>query len=375
MMKRSAFTLVKLLLAIWYKGGQKRSACPPAKLQPAVAVVAPARCGFTLVELLVVIAIIGMLVGLLLPAVQQAREAARQMQCQNNARQLSLAAQNHLAIMKYFPSGGWNYRWIGEPERGSGMKQPGGWFYNILPYIEQQSLHDLGLGLTGSARQAAMTSRLETPLTMANCPSRRPAMAYPHTGSTPQTEGTYFSVESTLKLDYAACTGTDKGIANDNYDYFPSVSLGSTESAISTVNSAASRGFHGVIYGLSQTTDGEIRDGLSNTYILGEKSMNASLYTTGTDGSDNETGYGGHGNDTCRSAVYSTVKQPTQDRMGYTTARTFGSCHAGGLTMAFCDGHVTRVAYSIEPAVHWCLANRHDGGKDENGNFVNLNLE
>ena len=74
--------------------------------------------GFTLVELLVVIAIIGVLVALLLPAVQAAREAARRNECANNLRQLALACLLHEEQLGYFPSGGWGNRCLGDSSRG-----------------------------------------------------------------------------------------------------------------------------------------------------------------------------------------------------------------------------------------------------------------
>ncbi len=101
------------------------------------------RHGFTLVELLVVITIIGIMIALLLPAVQMAREAARQVQCANHVKQLALGALLHESANQCLPTGGWGLYWAGDPDRGFGRRQPGGWIYNVLPYIEQGALHDL----------------------------------------------------------------------------------------------------------------------------------------------------------------------------------------------------------------------------------------
>ena len=137
----------------------------------------PSRGAFTLVELLVVIAIIGVLVALLLPAVQAAREAARRQQCGNNLKNIGLACQNYLDTNKTFPTGGWGWFWVGDADRGFDRDQPGGWIYNILPYMEQAALHKMaGDGsrdtLSTAQKDGALTV-IKSPVEIVRCPSRR----------------------------------------------------------------------------------------------------------------------------------------------------------------------------------------------------------
>ena len=143
------------------------------------------RYGFTLVELLVVIAIIGILVALLLPAVQAAREASRRSHCSNNLKQLGLAAQLHVDTHGFLPSSGWGDAWVGCPDLGAGRKQPGSWAYQLLNYMEQSVRRQVGLqfqcGDPNSA--AAIREMVATPIPTFNCPSRRSAQAYPWTNT------------------------------------------------------------------------------------------------------------------------------------------------------------------------------------------------
>ena len=131
--------------------------------------------GFTLVELLVVIAIIGVLVALLLPAVQAAREAARRAQCTNNLRQLGLAAQNFVASEKYFPTAGASVLEFEDAPSHPGPLygyEYASWMFQVLPYIEQQNLADLRNNAQPGINAFTDTGLIETEVSAFNCPSR-----------------------------------------------------------------------------------------------------------------------------------------------------------------------------------------------------------
>jgi prepilin-type N-terminal cleavage/methylation domain-containing protein len=128
--------------------------------------------GFTLVELLVVIAIIGVLTALLLPAVQAARESTRRTQCTNNVRQMAEGFLNHESAHGHFPTGGWGYEYVGEPDAGFGSHQPGSWAYNLLAFFEQPVLRQVGAGIADvEARQEQLKRVVTTPLSIWHCPS------------------------------------------------------------------------------------------------------------------------------------------------------------------------------------------------------------
>ena len=145
--------------------------------------------GFTVIELLIVIAIIAVIVSLLIPAVQMAREAARRSQCINNLKQLALGCLNHESAVKVLPTAGWGPICMGHPDAGTGVTQPGGWLYNIMPYIEESTLYKSQGGLTGTALIAAAKAVSMTPLNCMYCPSRRPVQLYPDLATKPAIHG------------------------------------------------------------------------------------------------------------------------------------------------------------------------------------------
>lgn len=312
------------------------------------------RSGFTLVELLVVIAIIGILVMLLLPAVQQAREAARRMQCANNLKQMGLAFHNHHSAFNRFPSGGWGWSWIGEPDRSTDERQPGGWAFNILDYVEQENLRAMGEGLTGSAKTEAIKQRAQMAVAIFNCPSRRTAKAYTD-------NHTYFCSTSTSlqpgkagRTDYAANCGDQN--RNEIFAGPGSITEGDNPSYAWPDTTAET----GICFQRSMISIGDIKDGTTNTYLIGEKYLSPSSYQTGTDAADNENMYVGYDNDLYRSS-HASFGPPMQDRVGVANVYIYGSAHASGFQVALCDGSVRNIAYSIDLVTHARLGNRRDG--------------
>jgi prepilin-type N-terminal cleavage/methylation domain-containing protein len=340
--------------------------------------------GFTLVELLVVITIIGILIALLLPAVQAAREAARQMQCSNNLKQLALGCLQHEETNKFFPTGGWGFAWTGDADRNYDWRQPGGWIYNILPFIEQTSLHDMGISLPpwgqpGTAKGDEHLLRSQTPLSILYCPTRRPAIVYPWT--------TYYSTtfvnasspvgKVVVRSDYAGNSGAmyiRQGSAPGTWSSAPPNSdagpsdvyqvenpPGQMTAAHKNAAAYVSKYNNGIFFYASMVKMADISDGTSNTYMIGEKYINPDWYATGMDAGDNESAMSGDNADIVRWTRSDLI--PYQDTPGMSgqTTYSFGSAHAIGFFMAFCDGSVQKINYSIDPLVHQDLGSRNDG--------------
>lgn len=326
------------------------------------------NAAFTLVELLVVIAIIGILIALLLPAVQAAREAARRTQCLNNLKQLSLGSLTHQSAHKTLPAGGWCYYWTGDPDGGFTRRQPGGWTYNVLPFIEETSVHQMAAGLTGGAKRQALGRMISTPIRAFYCPTRRPPTAY-------LAASTFYcnSVNPKLvpgnsqglvgKTDYVANGGVFKPITGDPFVWAPN-NVTDYKAGMAKIDSGAvpwpnqftsdCDGSHCIAKAMKLS---EITDGTSQTYMLGEKYLAANHYESGEPGDDNEACLVGYDWDTVRWTQF----DPYQDRVGFFSDLSFGSAHPGIFHMSFCDGSVRPQNFTIDSDTHQRLSNRAEG--------------
>jgi len=302
------------------------------------------RLAFTVAEVLVAISIIGMLLALLLPAVQAAREAGRRNNCKNNLRNMALAIGNHESAHGRLPSNGWGFQWFGDPDRGTGLNQPGGWIYNILPYVERRDLAVLGAGQPDQVKRQLAAKANQTVVGLFYCPTRRGMGLYPFDTAWPPRNADL--VAETAKTDYAINAGDVFIPAGGPLNY----QQAADPKFIWTDFSKAT----GVSYFRSMVTLAHIRDGTSLTYLVGEKNVS----TAGMDLGDDQSLLVGYDLDNSRWTLPGSRPLPDSSTQ---SPRDFGSSHPGVCQFIMCDGSARAISFSIDPLVHRRLGNRVDG--------------
>lgn len=301
------------------------------------------RCrGLTIIEVLVIVAIVGMLLALLLPAVMAARESARRMTCKSNLHEIGLAVLQHEAAYRRLPSGGWGFRWQGDPDRGTGPEQPGSWIFNVLRYLERGDIVTMGAGQAGADKRHSLALANKAAVEIFNCPTRRAARLYPYSTAYPPHNAD--SVPEGAKSDYAV-NGGDVFISPSwppSYD--EELGWAWTDTSNAT----------GVTYYRSAVRVGDVRDGTSYTYLVGEKVVKRG----GGDTGDDQGLLCGYDLDTVRWTLAGSPPVPDSDEA---QPKRFGSAHAVACEFVMCDGSSKSVSYGIDPEIHRRLGDRQDG--------------
>jgi prepilin-type N-terminal cleavage/methylation domain-containing protein len=268
---------------------------------------------FTLVELLVVIAIIGVLVALLLPAVQAAREASRRSKCQNNLRQIGLGMHMFHDINKKLPYNSVGSLGYGRPETPSGP-----WCYNIMPFIELQGFYNSTTGV--SAYDTSAKHLHDQKIAIFLCPTRQ-RVGFKTDNSTSQAGSV---------TDYAINPRL-------NCPNFPPANLNENNQPDAN---------HGFPF---------ITDGTSHTMMIGEKALMTSQYRDNIINQFDETLWKGGAGGTARGRNTTTFNtgQPApaivQDSPTVTHGNRWGGPHPGNCLFLICDGSVRGVKYGVDP--------------------------
>ncbi|HTQ40166.1 MAG TPA: DUF1559 domain-containing protein [Pirellulales bacterium] len=341
------------------------------------------RRAFTLVELLVVIAIIGILIALLLPAVQAAREAAHRSQCLNSIRQLGLACLNYESARKHYPSALYD-------ENGSQYAGPYGYIAIVTPYMENKLYHDL-INFSIRWDYPGNEQVPATVIPFTKCPSQdstEPMIIFNQDNGTPGSgmqRAHYYAVMGGKLAD--TCPGNSPWeltgcapVAFGGTNYPPQASW---RGGIAT---------NGVIYPASKTRVSQISDGTSKTFLLGECSWDFGTLVAGwyageafygnTSGTPDPSAYlpyqlstTGNGFWMYNAAqvfygiqVASNEADPTYPNKGRNAAKvskhndvSFGSKHPNGCSFCMADGSAHFVSVNTDLTVLKDLANRHDG--------------
>ncbi len=298
------------------------------------------RAGFTLVELLVVIAIIGVLVSLLLPAVQAAREAARRSQCNNNVKQILIAMHNHHDTHRKFPQGIYT---TGTSARG------GAWSAFVLPFMEQDALYDrmtfdeegANWGSSGGISGATLDSSNATTRNVAALEAEVPAFRCP---SSPLDE-------------HITDQSTDRWTVLERY---PANYLGCA-SGVVTDDSGDFRDLDGMLFTSSTTRFSSMTDGSSNTLLIGEALPDRFADFSTYESSDRKDHwlFGGDDSDVLRD--HSEHLGSTGVPLNGQNELSFGSAHPGGCQMGLADGSVHFVSENTAFDVLRNLGSRADG--------------
>lgn len=304
---------------------------------------------FTLVELLVVIAIIGVLIGLLLPAVQQARESARRMQCTNNLKQMGIALHNYHDVNRSFPAAWRGYESNGKP---CVYGDPGwGWGAAILPYMEQQSLRDL-CHLNLSVADASNEQARRTFIGCYACPSDRKGERTFVLADSKLLEHADEHDHDHLDDDHEHHTDEHAEFATSNYV----CSLGTTNvhDAESFGHSGTSAGAefksNGAFYHNSHLGMDAFLDGLSNTIFIGERAVEKIHYSTWV---------GMPAGDGCIPAIVCGTTHDGFDNSG--EHHSYSSWHPNGSNFLLGDGSVRFIPSTVQIETIQALSTREGG--------------
>lgn len=317
---------------------------------------------FTLVELLVVIAIIGILIALLLPAVQAAREAARRSQCTNNLKQLGIAMHNYHDTFKTFPAGSFNLRETPWPSNGTN------WRALILPYIEQSSVHDQLSFTATSSFMAGNTNPLQGNRVLKNllintyrCPSC-PNDPFENFANSNNTEGA-------LVINYVGNQGAARPVPGID----PNMGTVDCGHGWSCNN--------GVLAANEAFQMAAILDGTSNTMLLGEQSGMVQPNATTVKRTISSNYYGGWygtrhprrindpagctdlwqtGTSCLRYAINTKIASTGAD-LPYRNNTILNSQHPGGINVCLCDGSVRFISETVDFVNLKRIACRMDG--------------